>query len=313
MRKITLVPYAIHPFEKDTREARELGDVEGKSMLSVITAALTRLAAIQAPTTVSLSGPIKSAYQLSRLECSGQRITGQLEYGIDGIAGRGVNTGSGQNSYRRTVNDAEIIPYFFQFDLPASAKQGLLVVQNMSNRGPVGALRSILQEDFRREFRETTIQYEDLIPDAVLRKFFEEGEAKEIEFYKYSVAPEIATEVGKENEPSKVHAKYTLVAARKNYLGLRPKLNQFLRGEPARTLFSLPADFAEPDKVTVVMQINGSEKRIELTNRHHIRAAIDVSNHVLVDPTTGYPDFESIREVSTGVVDEYRSILDSTA
>lgn len=72
-------------------------------------------------------------------------IYGYVTYGKFGIASKGVSTADNSVTYERAADEADTMPYFYMFYLPAEASKGALLTQKIGSHGIYSVLTSKLK------------------------------------------------------------------------------------------------------------------------------------------------------------------------
>ena len=90
-------------------------------------------------------------------------------------------------SYRRTKDDAEMIPLYFLFEVPADRDEGILLIQRFRQRSPRSAIVDPLKKWFREAYPDHVLVIDPLSNEAALRAYFDGGQLKELHFIKFEL------------------------------------------------------------------------------------------------------------------------------
>ena len=205
------------------------------------------------------------------------------EYGYTSEIFDGVKL---KKAYDRKATDAEMLPFYFLFDLPKPEHKGILLLQRFKIYG----IRKIFADDFasfvKARIPNVAISVEPLVHPGLFEKFKAEGNATKIRFRQHQIPQDICDRV-RGMRAKDGYIEYTIVAKKNKTLN---SFKQFLSGDQ-KTLLSIPA--FNPDTVLYEMKLNGRTRTLDVSNPSHLRSYFDVTERVEIG-ANGHPTFESV-------------------
>lgn len=242
-------------------------------------------------------------------EAADRSVKGKVETGEYGYETELLDVRRNEVSYRRQLEDAEMLPFYFLIHIPVDADEGLVVLQRFKQYG----IRSVLLRDFRRyvdgRWPDLTIEMNPLVPEALVTEYLRRGRIKKIRFVRFRIPADIADALdGGGHEEREGRAELVISAKRRQGLPLVGLVNRFLGGErEVRNLIELES-FPQYEDVKVEVEFGRSHKTIDLSALHKVRAYQDVTEAVRVGPD-GHPSYESIDRVATELLQELLGML----
>ena len=90
-------------------------------------------------------------------------LFGQIDAGESGLPADLVNDKTAKLRAKRLVDDAELIPYYFQVHCPKDTKVATLIMQRIGQRGPYVFFQQNLVRAFRDAFPDHRLELEPFI------------------------------------------------------------------------------------------------------------------------------------------------------
>lgn len=237
---------------------------------------------------------------VTRLEREGRTITGRIESGDYGYSADLIRVTTGEHTYERDTDEAELLPFFFMFYLPPGNRQGLMLLQTHGVHGIKTSLTQALYNQFREDFPSHLLKFGNFVPDEVLQ-YINNGSFKEIQLITSHIPQDIADRVRLEGNYEHVgHVTYRIQANRGESLPFQDWLPGFLQRD--RDFHEIVHD---PDVVDlkVTVDYNGTQRTISLANPGRITPHIDVTDTIDVGPD-GHPIFDEIRAFSRNYAED---------
>ena len=212
---------------------------------------------------------------------------------------------TGTVPYRRTLDDAEMMPFYFLAHLPEKATRGVFILQRRGQRG----IRTDLVRDFERYCRENDpgirIECNPLIPPQLINQFLDDGRLTRIRFIRHTIPSDVvdAYEWSGAREEEGV-AELSVTSRGPRGLGLLGRVREVAFGDRRVQDVIELKDF-EYDNVKVEIELNGKSKTFDLSDILKIRASNDITEDVALG-ADGHPVFESIDGIA---VDYLRDVL----
>jgi hypothetical protein len=288
MNSIGIACYSIKIREKRTNDYLPFGELEGgKSFYDFVRGYLDKL---KKEHVVNEEDQLVLRAARSVHE---EDITAGLLYSGDyGYEAAGFNVKTKKTSYRRTAEDAEVIPFYYQFVLPQQSNKGLMILQRHGHRGLLTALSTDLRAEFASQYDGYVLEIGRLVPAEVLKQLIE-GDYIGIKVSTYTVPDDIADKfryLGNLRQDG--HLTITYKAKRSQAL-VEPDWLKAIRKNGAK-LVELPDELKEMDaKVSIIVEYGGKQRDVNLNNLSAIAPYIDATNDLEIKKN-GHPKFDSI-------------------
>jgi hypothetical protein len=244
-----------------------------------------------------------------RLEHDGDVTWGTMHVGNYGFAADGVNIATLREAYRRTPEDAELLPFYFYLELPSDRSVGFLIVQRHGVHGPYEPLRRALVERFRQAVPDVDLQFGRLVPTSVVNRVTH-GKLISIRVTTYHVPREITDRFHlAANTTETADYVVTFKAKRGQSLSL-PGWAARRRRQAALT--ELPSEF-DPTRTRVDLGYTyaGRTRTVNIADLEAMAPYFDITGQVEMS-SNGHPLFDSVHEIATSHAEELRDKLGIT-
>lgn len=239
----------------------------------------------------------QSLLQSIQFQRDGDYIRGFVETGKYGYQARGIDRRTDQPSYTRTVNDAEMLPFYFMFYLPEGENFGLMLIQRFGTHGVYTPFTKQINNFFSNREPHYSIRFESAVLPSLIDDFNRNSVAKKLKFRTYTIPSDVADQYDNTVNSDNAYVEYSIVA--KKNCNLRNLMNA-VRQNPA--MLSLP-NF-EPEEISMQVTLNGKTRTVDINNPNDIRSYYEITNDVEIDDRTGHPTEESLRRVFYGLCDD---------
>ncbi len=305
MNRISLVAYSIRVRRKRTSYFLKLRDIDGVDLFSC-------LKHWTKPTESQMANfeESKQVMDFSEQDVLEKRetVTGIVETGEYGFESKLFDVKKRKIAYKRTVDDAEVLPFYFQIFAP-NEEIGIVVFQRFGNLGISSVFRKWFRSQIDSVSSEFTVDMDPLIPDEYFRAILTRGDLSTITFRKLTVPSDIADRIDPVYlDPQE--AKYEIIVKSKNPMkDLARRIMSKLNGRQAPALHeivSLPnADF---DEIIVTIKIGGVEKRFNLARLSNVQATLDITNNVRMG-ANGHPAYGDVQNEALNYCDHLKKQL----
>ena len=303
MARIFLAPYTIRLREKSSGTHLLLSDFRNHiDLLSVFNSYLVSHRNVYTPHTTS-----HSLMRVSQHHTNNRSISGIVETGGYGIESELYDVRISAVSYHRTVNDAEMLPFYFQLCIPTERDEGIALLERMGVHG----IRSIFLNDFNSYFNgiysDIEIVIYPLFPPQLVQQYITDGRVITLRFISFSVPTDVvdAYDQGGHSEQAG-HTELVIKAGRRNRIPILRRISEVIGGQRnAANMVELRG--FEYEKVKVEIELNGNIRTIDLDDFTKLKAQYDVTPHVQIGEN-GHPTYDSIDVVATELA---RDILNS--
>ena len=97
---------------------------------------------------VAVDGRTQKLIRVNQVNLQNRSLSGIVETGEYGYEAEIYNVQMGNVAYQRTINDAEMMPFYFLTGLPVQSTVGVLMFQRRSQYG----ISTVFQQDFEPYF-----------------------------------------------------------------------------------------------------------------------------------------------------------------
>lgn len=229
-------------------------------------------------------------------------ISGVLESGVFGVASKGKNIDTGDLTYKKTIRDADVMPYFYMIYMPPKSKFGALVLQRFGNHGISSIIRKKLSAIFSIKYPGYRLDINDLVPIEVIKEYIKSGEVSELIFKKNQLPPAVEDYMSSRNlyvRETKIHFKLT----DNNPLANKELLKWLDSGD---ALFVEVPGFKELGfdtyKLSVMIKKGGTPREIDFSDTMKMRPYFDIHDEVEKDISTNYPEINSIYSIAKTLI-----------
>jgi len=300
MASISLAAYSIRVRDRYTHQNCTLGDFGGsKDLLNDVESHLKTL-----KKDFNHDENARKLLRVAMFHVSGRLINGIIETGEYGYTSELLNVGSYQVAHKRTVEEAELLPFYFLFYIPEDADEGVMIFEKFKTFG----IRTLFANGFKAAFSgnhpDHLVVVNHLAPSEVFEAYQkQDGEIKQITFTSFQLPKTIEDRFGvgghKEED---VYVEFKIKAKRNSKIPAWESIQQYFKGKNRfNSLVEIPNFKAASIKVEV--NVSGRSRTLNLTDRDKIRANYDISTEVDTD-RNGHPKFSSIDELAKGILDE---------
>lgn len=219
-------------------------------------------------------------------------ITGVIQFGeCDGSTEEGINIKTGEQTYKKTPEDAGVIPYYFLMYLPDDKNTGVIMMQRHGVKGIYKCLSKELKELFKEQFPNHKFYLNPLVPGKLIKDISDN--IKEINIISYDIPSDLGeryfNRIGFEPHETKL------------VISVKPKRNKLLR-EPdlIKNVRKGKINVTEirqelgylPEKIQVSFDYNGKIRKMDILADRKITHYFDITDDIELDQ--GHPIFSSI-------------------
>jgi hypothetical protein len=233
---------------------------------------------------------------------SGKRIiSGVIESGDYGYESTIYNTESGEERYKRQVDDTEIKPFYFLISLPSKDDKGYVILQRHGVHGINGIFKAHLTKFFKEQYANLQLDFEAFVSRSLAQAFIDKGSISEFRLTRYNLPSDIADKLGLiGHEEDIMSIEFTIKARRNRFLPLNGKVKKFIENRNAR-MFSVKElndlGFDGDHKSKIKVEMGGNKRTVDLSDTGQIRPYYDIDSEVKKD-ISGHPVFDSIDNIA---------------
>lgn len=290
MATIGIATYSVKVREKRSEEYLPLGSFDGSHSMSEFICDYLR--AIRDDQFVNEES--QRVLRSGRHTELDDKTCGLLYSGAYGYAAEGVNIHTSERSYQRSPEDAEVIPFYYQFVLPAGKLVGIMILQRHGTHGLVTPLCTALRDEFTDKHPDHMIEFARLVPTEIVQDLID-GEVRGIQITTYTVPNDIADKfrfLGNLQQEGKFTVKYS---AKRNAPFQEPEWLRNIRNNRGR-IVEFPIELENIQAEVKISVKYGTKTRVmNLSDPSSIAPYIDATDDLDIS-IEGHPTFESINQ-----------------
>lgn len=245
---------------------------------------------------------------------SNRIISGIIESGDYGYESTIYNTESGEERYKRQVEDTEIKPFYFLIYLPENEDKGFVILQRFGIYGIHSIFRNHLDSFFKSKYSNLQLDFNPFVSQQLAMKFIENGGIREFTLVRHNLPPDIADRLGMNgHEEDIMSIEVTIKARRNKFLPLNSRVQKFIKSPNSRMfeireLENLGFDGNHKSKINV--RLGNSNRTIDLSDTMQLRPYYDIDAKVDKD-SSGHPEFNSIDSIAKDFIIDLQKNLDN--
>ncbi len=221
-----------------------------------------------------------------------RKLYGHIESGFYGFTSELYDVVKEETSYKRKTDEAELLPFFFLFDITKGFDEAIVILQRFANIGIRKVLLDDLRNNFRKDYPDFIIDINPLVPESFYEEYLVQGRVTKIKFRKFSVDPDIANNFDSYDHKEQIgYTDLVITAHRNKQLPLLNKIRRFQNGKlGVKEFFDLK--YFSYDKIQIEMVKSGNKRTLDLSEMNRIRAYFDITDKVKINKN-GHPETQS--------------------
>ena len=307
-RLISLAAYAVKVWNPNDRDYELLSDFDSDGA-DVFDFVHDVLSAIKTKTLDQKA--LQQAFSVPKLEKNDRTLRGTVETGQYGYESDFINVKTGKNVFQRQKEDAEMLPFYFYFEIPEGAEDGILILQRTSAFGIRKVLHWVLNIAFEEKYPEYKLRFRPLVAESEVDRFMH-GKIQKIHFIKKSIPADLEEGFDKGHKEVRGTVELVIRASKKSILpmnGLLSKIFKNFKNQEVGGVFALAddEDFAY-DNVKAEVKVGRATRTINAAHPGRIRSYFDVTDDVEIG-SNGHPRYNSIQEQGDKLAAQLRTLL----
>lgn len=301
---ISLAAYSVNVWNPHDREDEYLSDFDGEGG-DVLDFLGTVLGGIKAKTLDQVE--LQQAFSIPRLDKRNRTLSGIIETGRYGHESDLINVKTSKVVYQRKKTDAEMLPFYFYFEIPEGVEEGILILQRTSAFGIRKILAWVLKVAFEKQYPEYKLKIAPVVAESEVKKFIK-GKIQKIHLIKKTIPADIADSYDKGHH--EVHGTVELVirASKRSTLPMNTWLSGIFQNRRPGGVFAVDEEDFAYDNVRAEVKIGHATRTVDAARPERIRSYFDVTDKVQIGPK-GHPLYNSIQEQADKLAEELRALL----
>lgn len=304
-RVISLAAYAVKVWNPTDREYETISDFDGDG--ADMFAFLDRvLSGIKAQTLDQEQ--LQQAMAIPKLEKENRVLRGIIQTGQYGHESEFINAKSKQIVYKRKKEDAEMLPFYFQLEMPEGVDDGILILQRTATFGIRKVLHWVLSTAFDDAYPDYKLRISPVVVESEVEKFIK-GKIQKINFIKKTVPADLADAYDRGHHEFRGTMELVIRASKGSVIPMNSWLSKvFKKKNDIGGIFTLDGDDFSYDNVTADVKLGHATRKINAANPGRIRSYFDVTDVVTMG-RNGHPQYNSIQEQAGKLAENLRTLL----
>lgn len=218
---------------------------------------------------------------LSCKTAGGHTVHGELESGGIGVSGVIRDGQTGDLKSVRDVQDADMVPLYFQLFAPAGAKVAVLVLQKSHGRSPYPFFNDTMRHAFKDQFADLALHLQPFVANSVLSDL-KSGRVTRIKVTSYKGQSDVASRVlNRGFRRQDVIVETTLKAVSGTSLEARNAVHRLIDGLRSRKPVEVPKYWEDlGEKITMTVRVGGRNRSLSYGLGREIVPYLDVTSKV---------------------------------
>jgi len=289
MPNVFMTTYSMRVIEKGSGEILHTDNFrEGVDLKTIFDSYITFLKG-----NVYQDAESQKALKASKSFSGGRTVSGIVETGDWGYEGDLFNIQSNSITYHRSINEAEMLPFYFLAGFPYNADEAILLMQRIGQLGMKSVLCEKFQEFFYEIYPGIRVEFYPLVPTDLINEYLNNGRILRAHFIKYGLPSDIADhEMIGDHIENKGYIEMTMHARKKGHLALVDRILEVIEGrKDVKSMYEIKG--FNYDNVKVDIEINGRVRTVDMSHLERLRTFYDVTDEIEIG-NNGHPVYESI-------------------
>ncbi len=258
-------------------------------------------------TSLSHDSTAQKLLRVSHYSPSARIMSGIIETGEYGYESELYDIQSSVVAHHRTVNEAEMLPFYFLAHLPSHSDEGIILLQRFQQFGIKTIFTNYFEQYFEANYPDIAIKIYPLVPQDLISQYLRYGRVIKIRFIKFNIPSDLADIVAHGHSEEEGEIEFVIKAKRRGHLEVVDRITEVLQGRrEVRYLYEL-RDF-EYDSVKIEVDINGRHRTIDLSHLERLNSYFDISSEVQVG-SNGHPVYASIHSIANTLLHDLSSAI----
>lgn len=226
-------------------------------------------------------------------------ISACIERGEYGISSKLLNVKSRIVTHRRSVNEAEMMPFYFLAAIPADSDMGVAAFQIESNAGIRAQFKEGFEDFLREKCGQVDLEIDKLVPKPLIEAYVQHQTVAKLRFVNIKVPRNISRALKGHNIGKDTTLELQVRVKQGRQLFLADRIVDVVNGKKSASRFVNIKGY-EYESVKVEFDVGGKRRTIDFTNQDNFRADYDVTDKV--KGPDGLPTFEGVDGAAREIV-----------
>ncbi len=251
----------------------------------------------------------KQVLETTDLEVGDREIEGTVRSGEYGTETTIVDVNTWSVALKKKTHHAEMMPFYFLFDLPDESTEGILLLQRTGIFGVFHVITEVLGESLKRRLPDYRLAINPIIPSGAVEQYVGEGaKMTEIRFIRHSLSSDIANHLSGQSRQKMGRMELVVKLAEADQFPFQSQIRRYMNGKRSlQNLIELDDTKFAYDNVKIRMRSKGTEKLVDLGHPERLRVAFDVTDQVKMEPS-GHPTRESMSAAAHDILSDLMAV-----
>lgn len=226
-------------------------------------------------------------------------ISACIERGEYGIASRLMDVRSRNITHQRSVDEAEMMPFYFLAAVPADGDMGIAAFQIEANAGIRVQFRLGFELFLREKCGDVDLEIDKLVPRPLIEAYVQNQPVAKLRFVNIKVPKNISQVFRGSNIGKDATLELQVRVKHGKNLLLADRIIDIVNGSKPASKFVQIKGF-DYDTVKVEFDVGGKRRTIDFSNQDNFRADYDVTDKV--QGPDGLPTFEGVDQAAREIV-----------
>lgn len=231
-------------------------------------------------------------------------LYGRIQSGNYGIETEIVDKITGDIAHKKTVNQADMIPFDFVIALPEDpCNETIIALQTVSRYSIKSLLVAELNKYIKKTYGLGYVYFGTIYPREFVQKYIKKGKLGKMRLIRNGLPEDMASMYGIEHGYRKAKKETTISSPSGFSKEIIEKITNCVQGNLLYTQIVQLGDNEDYDDIKLDFKLAGKQRTISLKNLEKVVVSEDITKQV--DVTGGNPRKESIKPVMVGYVTDY--------
>lgn len=220
-------------------------------------------------------------------------ISGIIESGEFGTEENIIDSNTGQLKYRKKSIDAQMIPFFFMFNIPENSPYGYMVIERIGNIGIFSTLTKSIQKFLAPLIQDNVVLKIEpfFIQEVMDRNLNVISEAKKVIIKGVRNKDLGIAKITDNLITDDIQADIVYKAPRNGFIQIRSLLDKLKPSKNKKDLYTFPnIEYAD---IAFELKLGGKTKTISIGNINNLGTNLEITESITIG-SNGYPTYESI-------------------
>ena len=248
----------------------------------------------------------KHLMNLQRFDPGDRKTTGIILSGQYGQACDIYDAQKAEYTYTKNKNEADMLPFYFQIEIPSDADEGFLIVQRSTHGG--GGIKTDLVKNlsshFETQYPDMKLEFNPLMPEEVVKSSISKGEVLKVTFIHFGLPSDIAERYGPKHKERHGSMELTFKAKRNDTLPLKQDVLNFIKKKTGDVsgFYELKNMDFDVHQVKVKVRLGKQTRTVNLADIQS-SPIYDVTKDVKFSEVDGNVTYDSIDEAADGIAE----------